>query len=89
MRKVKSKPYFLYVLQCADKTFYTGITTDLSRRVEEHNTGKVGAKYTRIRRPVELVYSKRYKDRSKASIAEAQIKKLPRAQKLALVGASC
>ena len=78
-------PYYLYILRCADDTLYTGITTDLSRRVGEHNEGKAGAKYTRARRPVELLYSKRYKDRSAASVAEAKIKKLSRSEKLALV----
>lgn len=82
-------PYFLYILKCSDGTLYTGITTDLERRVREHNMGKTGAKYTRIRRPVALVYSKQFKDRSKASIAEAHMKKLPRSEKLALVDASC
>lgn len=84
-----SRSYFLYMLKCSDDTLYTGITTDLERRLQEHNMGKAGAKYTRIRRPVALVYSKRFKDRSKASIAEAQMKKLSRIQKLALVEASC
>lgn len=77
--------YHLYILKCADETLYTGITTDLERRLEEHNTGKVGAKYTRARRPVELIYSKKFKDRSRASIAEAKIKQLSREEKLALV----
>lgn len=80
--------YHLYILKCADETLYTGITTDLVRRVEEHNTRSTGAKYTRARRPVELVYSKRFKDRSKASIAEAQFKKLSREEKLALIAKS-
>ncbi len=77
--------YYLYILTCADNTLYTGITTDLTRRVGEHNSGGVGAKYTRARRPVNLVYAKRYKDRSKASIAEARIKQLSREEKLALI----
>lgn len=77
--------YFLYMLVCADDTLYTGITTDLERRIAEHNTGTAGAKYTRARRPVSLVYSKKYKDRSSASIAEARMKKLTRDEKLALV----
>ena len=73
------------MLVCADETLYTGITTDLERRILEHNTGKAGAKYTRARRPVTIIYSKKYKDRSSASVAEAQIKKLSREEKLALV----
>ena len=79
--------YYLYILQCADKTLYTGITVDLNRRVTEHNDVKLGAKYTRARRPVKLVYSKKYKDRSKASIAEAGMKKLSRDEKLKLISA--
>lgn len=77
--------YYLYILQCADKTLYTGITVDLDRRVAEHNDVKLGAKYTRARRPVKLVYSKKYKDRSQASIAEAEMKKLSRKEKLSLI----
>jgi putative endonuclease len=77
--------YYLYILKCADKTLYTGITTDLKRRVVEHNNSKLGAKYTSSRRPVKLVYSKKFRDRSKASKEEARIKKLRRAQKLELI----
>lgn len=77
--------YYLYLLECADKTLYAGITTDLKRRVAEHNNTKLGAKYTAARRPVKLVYSKRFKDRSLASQAEAGIKKLSRAEKLKLI----
>lgn len=85
----KRVPYHLYVLRCADGSLYTGITTDLSRRLREHNgegpTRTAGARYTRARRPVELVYSRRFKDRSAASIEEARIKKLSRDEKLKLV----
>ena len=77
--------YYLYILKCKDGTLYTGITTDLSRRVLEHNTAKVGAKYTRGRRPVTLVFSKKFKDRSRASKEESFMKKLPRLQKLDLI----
>lgn len=81
--------YFLYMLRCADDTLYTGITTDLDRRLAEHNgegiAGVAGAKYTRARRPVALIYSKKYKDRSGASVAEAAMKKLSREEKLKLV----
>ena len=54
--KVGEKAWFLYVLRCADDTFYTGTTTDISRRLDEHNTKACGAKYTKTRRPVELVF---------------------------------
>lgn len=83
---IKNKKYFVYIVECADGTLYTGITTDLKRRVEEHNTSPVGARYTSARRPVSLVYSKKFKDRSSASIEEARIKKLSKAGKLALIG---
>jgi len=77
--------YHLYILKCADKSLYTGITTDLKRRVGEHNSSKFGARYTKSRRPVKLVYSKKFKNRSLASIAEAKIKKLSRAEKIKLI----
>ncbi len=77
--------YFLYILECADGTLYVGITTDVERRVFEHNGSKLGAKYTRGRRPVALVYSRAFADRSEASVEEARIKKLSRAGKLGLI----
>lgn len=77
--------YYLYILKCADKTLYTGITTDLKRRVVEHNSKKLGARYTRSRRPVKVVYSKRFKNRSNASKEEARIKSLKRVEKLKLI----
>ena len=77
--------YFLYILKCADKTLYTGITTDLKRRIAEHNSGNLGAKYTHSRRPVKLVYSKNFKNRSTASHEEARVKGLKKIEKLKLV----
>jgi len=77
--------YHLYVLECADKTLYTGITTDLQRRVFEHNENKLGAKYTSSRRPVKLVFSQRFKNRALASKEEARIKKLKKSEKLELI----
>ena len=77
--------YYLYILKCADKTLYTGITTDLKRRVAEHNNSKLGARYTSSRRPVRIVYSRKFKNRSNASREEARIKKLKREEKQALV----
>ena len=74
--------YFVYILECADHTFYTGITTNLDRRIKEHNTSKVGAKYTKVRRPVKLIYSQEFINRSEASIEESRIKKLSRTEKL-------
>ena len=77
--------YLLYILQCSDNTFYTGITTNLDRRVKEHNQSKMGAKYTKARRPVKLVYSKEFINRSEASIEEFIIKKLSRLEKTKLI----
>ncbi|MES2749392.1 MAG: GIY-YIG nuclease family protein [Patescibacteria group bacterium] len=79
--------WFVYVLQCNDGSLYTGVTTDLERRVKEHNgegaKGK-GAKYTKAHRPVTLVYSEKATNRSEAQIKEAAIRKLSRAEKLRL-----
>jgi putative endonuclease len=77
--------YYLYILKCADDTLYTGITTDLERRVYEHNTSNLGARYTSARRPVRLVYSKKFKDRSSASKEEARIKKLKKDDKIKII----
>ena len=77
--------YYLYILKCNDKTLYTGITTDPVRRVAEHNEGNRGAKYTSARRPVRLIYSRRFKNRSIASKEESRIKKLSRPEKLSLI----
>ena len=74
----------LYVLRCADDTLYTGITTSVVRRVYEHNQGK-GAKYTRARLPVNVVYIETHPDRSSASKAEATFKKLSRKKKLEII----
>ncbi len=82
-------PYSTYIIRCADDTLYTGITTDIERRIAEHNTDdKKWAKYTKIRRPVELVYHEKYLTRSEASKREYEIKELSRAQKLELIRAS-
>jgi putative endonuclease len=77
--------YYVYILKCSDQTFYTGITTDLKRRVFEHNHSKLGAKYTSSRRPVKIIYFKKFQNRSEASIRESEIKKLSRVNKLKLV----
>ena len=74
--------YFLYILKCSDGTLYTGITIDLDRRIKEHNSSEFGARYTSSRRPVKLVYSKKFSNRSIASKEEARIKKLTRTEKL-------
>lgn len=77
--------WHIYILRCADGTLYTGVTTDLARRVSEHNESLKGAKYTRVRRPVLLVYSEAFEDRSAACVREAAIKKLSREEKSKLV----
>jgi len=74
-----------YIIQCADGTLYTGITTDLTRRVDEHNHSSKGAAYTRAKRPVTLVRSEASETRSQASAREYAIKKLTREQKLSLI----
>jgi putative endonuclease len=81
------KDWFVYVLRCADGTLYTGVTTDVARRVEEHNASTKGAKYTRVRRPVALAHAELFPDRSQACAREAAIKKLSREEKLALFAA--
>lgn len=75
--------WFLYVLRCADDTLYTGITTDLNRRIHEHNHSPRGAKYTASRRPVELAGAWEKAGHSEAASAEWHFKKLTRQQKLA------
>jgi len=77
--------YYLYILKCVDKTFYTGITIDLSRRIGEHNFSNLGAKYTRSRRPVKLIYSKKFRNRSSASKEEARIKALSKKEKSEMI----
>ena len=79
--------YFVYILKCSDDTLYTGITTDVKRRVKEHNNSDKGAKYTKLRRPVEVVYSEESEDRSSASKREYAIKKLKRKEKMELINA--
>ena len=77
---------YVYILRCADGTLYCGWTTDLEARLATHNSGK-GAKYTRSRRPVELVYSEAYEDRHDALSREWHIKRMTRGEKLALARA--
>jgi len=79
------KMYYLYILECSDQTLYSGITVDLERRVKEHDSSELGAKYTRGRKPVKLVFSKEFQNRSQASKEESRIKKLSREEKLELI----
>ena len=80
------KQWFVYVLRCSDDSLYTGICTDVTRRLGEHNEGGIkSAKYTRVRRPVILEYQEECIDRSSASKREYAIKKLTRKKKLVLI----
>ena len=78
------KPWYLYVVCCSDSTLYTGITTDIKRRISQHNSGR-GAKYTKGRGPVKLMHIRQYKNRSDASKAEAKFKKFKRTKKLQII----
>lgn len=83
-----AESWFVYLLRCADESLYAGITTDLARRVLEHNEHPaLGAKYTRGRRPVRLVYQEAFVDRAQAARREAQLKKLRKADKERLLNA--
>ena len=73
--------WFLYVLQCSDGTYYTGVTTNVDRRTKEHNSSKRGAKYTRSRRPTKVIYMTEYNNRSSAQKSEYLFKQLTRKQK--------
>jgi putative endonuclease len=74
-----------YILECSDGTYYTGITTDIERRIEEHNRSPKGAKYTRARRPVVLRYHETFRDKGEALKREMAIKKLKRTAKIKLI----
>ena len=77
--------YFIYMVKCSDDSLYTGITTDIQRRIKEHNSSDKGAKYTKVRRPVTLVYTEECEDRSSASKREYEIKHFSRKEKLDLL----
>ena len=76
--------HYVYIIRCSDGTYYTGYTTDVKRRVREHNDGE-GAKYTRGRLPVELIYSESYGTKSRAMSREYEIKQLTRKEKTELI----
>lgn len=78
--------WFLYIVRCQDNSLYTGITTDIARRIKEHNAKK-GAFYTKNKTPVKLVHQEAMPNRSQALKREAQIKRLPRKKKLELIEA--
>ncbi|MES3030863.1 MAG: GIY-YIG nuclease family protein [Patescibacteria group bacterium] len=82
----KHSPYFIYILECSDKTLYTGITWDLEKRLRQHNGEIVGgAKYTRARRPTALVYSEKVLTHKEACAREAEIKAMSREEKVKLL----
>jgi putative endonuclease len=77
--------HYVYILRCKDKTLYTGYTTDLTKRVLAHNKLKTGARYTKARRPVKLVYFQKYRTKSESLKRENAIKRMPRNEKLKLI----
>lgn len=87
MKKVKkvSKKFFVYILKCSDQTFYCGVAKNLEKRIYAHNFLKTGAKYTKSRLPVKLLYWQKYKNRSLAQKEEARIKALNKTQKENLI----
>ena len=85
VKETMNKDWYLYILRCADDSFYTGIALDINARLEKHNSGQ-GAKYTKSRRPCELIYFEKCPPkRSLAQIRERAVKKLTRAKKEELV----
>lgn len=74
-------PYFVYIVQCSDKTYYCGSTNNLKQRIKQHNTSKSGAHYTKIRRPVQLMYSEKFNTLTEARLREAEIKSWRRDEK--------
>ena len=81
----KKADWYVYILECSDKTLYTGITNNLEKRLEQHNHGQEAAKYTRARRPVKCVYQEIQANRSEATKREMAIKQLKRAEKIELI----
>ena len=77
-------PYYVYILECSNKALYTGITTDLKRRLAQHKSGG-GARYTAYNKPTRILYSKPYPSRSKAQKRESEIKSWTREEKIALI----
>ncbi len=85
--KKRREKWSLYILKCADSSLYTGIAKDIQKRFQMHSEGK-GARYTRTRRPLEIVYQETCKSRTHALVRECAVKALPKAKKLALLGTS-
>lgn len=87
MPKIETSSHIwnVYIVRCADGSLYTGIAKSLDKRISEHNSSNLGAKYTRTRRPVKLAYAEGYDSRSAASKREAVIKKMSKLEKEALI----
>lgn len=85
--KRRGEKWSLYILKCADSSLYTGIAKDIQKRFQMHSEGK-GARYTRTRRPLEIVYQETCKSRTHALVRECAVKALPKVKKLALLGTS-
>ena len=77
--------YFVYIVECADKSLYIGRTNNVEKRIHKHNTAKAGAHYTKIRRPVILKYTEKFSTLSESLKREAEIKRWPRKKKLELI----
>ncbi len=77
--------YFVYVLECADSSLYTGCTNNLGKRIKQHNESKSGAHYTKIRRPVAIIHAESYSSLNEARGREAEIKRMTREEKLDLI----
>ena len=83
---METEKHYVYILLCSDNTLYTGYTNDLEKRIHQHNHGNEGAKYTRYRRPCELVYHEEFKTKQEALKREYYIKhKMMKSEKLALI----
>lgn len=83
-KNIYDLPWFVYILECQDKTLYVGVTLDISKRLKEHNTTSI-CKYTRIRKPLKLVYQEECLDHHEARARELELKEFNREEKLALI----
>ncbi len=83
--KHKKKTWYVYILECSDKTLYTGSTNDLKKRLRQHNESKAGARYTKARRPVKLVYKEKASSLSAALKREVQVKNFTKEKKSELI----
>lgn len=82
---MSTTPYYVYIVKCSDDTYYTGIAVNVEKRIDVHNTSPLGARYTKMRRPVLLVYTEACGSRSEALKREYAIKQLPRKGKESLI----